>query len=106
MKNAGLITSLLCLGGLCAPAGWCGESEMYHDGWIDLNKNGTMDPYENPAVDIVARIDDLIAQMNLDEKTCQLVTLYGYNRVLKDPLPTEEWKTEIWKDGLANIDGH
>ena len=42
--------------------------------------------------------------MNLDEKTCQLATLYGYKNVLKDALPTDEWKTEVWKDGIANID--
>ena len=43
--------------------------------------------------------------MNLT-KTCQTATLYGYNRVLKDELPTPEWKKQIWKDGIANIDEH
>ncbi|HEY0459779.1 MAG TPA: glycoside hydrolase family 3 N-terminal domain-containing protein, partial [Pyrinomonadaceae bacterium] len=33
-------------------------------------------------------------------------TLYGYNRVLKDELPTPDWKNKIWKDGIANIDEH
>jgi len=42
--------------------------------------------------------------MTVDEKTCQCATLYGYKRVLKDELPTQEWKNEIWKDGIANID--
>lgn len=42
--------------------------------------------------------------MNINEKTCQLATLYGYGRVLIDSLPTENWKNEIWKDGIANID--
>jgi hypothetical protein len=42
--------------------------------------------------------------MNLDEKTCQLATLYGYQRVLTDALPTPQWKQKIWKDGIANID--
>ncbi len=37
-------------------------------------------------------------------KTMQMVTLYGYNRVLKDAMPTSEWKSEIWKDGVCNID--
>src|SRR4029078_4671985 len=32
--------------------------------------------------------------------------LYGYNRVLKDELPTPEWKNQVWKDGIANIDEH
>ena len=30
--------------------------------------------------------------------------MYGAGRVLKDSLPTEKWKDEIWKDGIANID--
>lgn len=42
--------------------------------------------------------------MTLDEKTCQLATLYGSGRVLKDISPTLEWKNEIWKDGIGNID--
>ena len=42
--------------------------------------------------------------MTMDEKTCQLATLYGSGRVLSDSLPTSEWKNEIWKDGIANID--
>jgi len=42
--------------------------------------------------------------MTLEEKTCQMATLYGYGRVLKDEMPTANWKNEIWKDGIANID--
>ncbi len=44
--------------------------------------------------------------MTLEEKTCQLATLYGYKRVLQDELPTPEWKQKIWKDGIGNIDEH
>ena len=72
--------------------------------WIDFNKNGRRDIYEDAAKPIERRIDDLLAQMNVEEKTCQLATLYGYGRVLKEPLPTPEWKNLIWKDGIANID--
>lgn len=79
---------------------------IYHDGWIDLNKNGRMDVYENSRADLNARVEDLLSQMNLEEKTCQAATLYGFNRVLKDELPTPAWKNEIWKDGIANIDEH
>jgi beta-glucosidase len=79
---------------------------IYHGNWIDLNKNGRMDPYEDPSVQIDRRIDDLLSQMTLDEKTVQMATLYGYGRVLKDELPTPEWKQAIWKDGIANIDEH
>ncbi len=77
---------------------------LYRDGWIDLNKNGRRDPYENKALPVEARIDDLLAQMTVEEKTVQLATLYGFARVLKDPLPTPAWKTAVWKDGIGNID--
>ncbi len=79
-------------------------TDIYHDGWIDLNKNGKMDPYEDHNLNIEDRITDLLNRMTLDEKTCQTATLYGFGRVLKDELPTPEWKNEIWKDGIANID--
>ncbi len=79
---------------------------IYHDGWIDLNKNGKMDVYEDPHAPIDKRIEDLLSQMSLEEKTCQTATLYGYGRVLKDEVPTPEWKNRIWKDGIANIDEH
>lgn len=79
---------------------------IYHQGWIDLNKNGKEDVYEDPSLPTEKRIDDLLSQMTLDEKTCQMATLYGYHRVLKDSLPTPEWKEEIWKDGIGNIDEH
>lgn len=77
---------------------------IYKKGWIDFNKNGVMDVFENPEASIEARVKDLLSQMTMEEKTCQMATLYGSGRVLKDSLPTEQWKYEIWKDGIANID--
>ena len=50
------------------------------------------------------RVQDLLSQMTLEEKTCQMATLYGSGRVLKDALPQDNWKTEVWKDGIGNID--
>ena len=82
------------------------KSEMYHKGWIDYNKNGIKDIYEDPAATLDARIENLLQQMTLEEKTCQMVTLYGYKRVLKDALPTPEWKQMLWKDGIGAIDEH
>ena len=79
---------------------------IYHKGWIDFNKNGKMDIYEDPTQPIEKRVNNLLSQMNVNEKTCQCATLYGYKRVLKDELSTPEWKNEIWKDGIANIDEH
>lgn len=78
--------------------------KIYHKGWIDFNKNGKMDVYEDPHANINDRIDNLLSQMTSEEKICQLVTLYGYGRVLKDSLPTPEWKSKIWKDGIGAID--
>lgn len=80
------------------------KDTIYQKGWIDFNKNGIKDVYEDPSAPLEDRVQDLVNQMNLDEKTCQMATLYGSGRVLKDALPTEEWKNEIWKDGIGNID--
>ena len=83
-----------------------GVGEIYHEGWIDFNKNGQKDVYEDPARSIDERIEDLLGRMTMEEKTCQMVTLYGYKRVLQDDLPTEEWKSKLWKDGIGAIDEH
>jgi beta-glucosidase len=103
-----LFLAALLIGGATpgAPAQVSARKGIYHDGWIDLNKNGRKDIYEDPKADINARIEDLLSQMTLEEKTCQTATLYGYGRVLQDELPTPEWKRKIWKDGIANIDEH
>lgn len=80
------------------------QDSIYHNGWIDLNKNGKMDPYEDPKLPISKRIDDLLSRMNINEKTGQMVTLYGYGAVLTDAQPTPAWIDTTWKDGVANID--
>ena len=85
-------------------AGVEAKDSIYKEGWIDFNKNGKMDTYENPEAPIEARIQDLLDQMTVEEKTCQLATLYGSGRILQDSLPTARWKEEVWKDGIANID--
>ncbi len=65
-----------------------------------------MDPYEDPGLDVEKHVDDLLLRMTMEEKTCQMATLYGYGRVAKDELPTADWPNEIWKDGIGNIDEH
>ena len=87
-----------------APVANSVHPEIYHQDWIDFNKNGKMDVFEDTKQPLDKRIDDLLGQMTVEEKTCQLTTLYGYRRVLKDPLPTPAWKNAVWKDGIANID--
>ncbi|QZT38066.1 glycoside hydrolase family 3 C-terminal domain-containing protein [Halosquirtibacter xylanolyticus] len=81
-----------------------GAQNIYHERWIDFNKNNTKDIYEDPTATIEDRIENLLSQMTIDEKTCQMVTLYGYGRVAKDELPTKQWMNKLWKDGLGNID--
>ncbi|TNJ45850.1 glycoside hydrolase family 3 C-terminal domain-containing protein [Tamlana fucoidanivorans] len=79
-------------------------SSIYHQTWVDFNKNGKKDIYEDASQHVDKRIEDLLSQMTLEEKSCQMATLYGFGRVLKDELPTPLWEKEIWKDGIGNID--
>ena len=67
------------------------SKDIYKKTWIDFNKNGVKDVYEDPSAPIEARIADLLSQMTLEEKTCQMATLYGSGRILKDAWPTDGW---------------
>ena len=49
-----------------------GASSIYHQGWIDFDKNGRMDVYEDPSQPIKKRVNDLLRRMTLDEKIGQL----------------------------------
>ncbi|WP_321335400.1 glycoside hydrolase family 3 N-terminal domain-containing protein [uncultured Bacteroides sp.] len=95
-----LLIAALSAGSVCA----AGESHIYKKGWIDFNKNGVKDVYEDSDASLEKRVVDLLSQMTLEEKTCQMATLYGSGRVLKEAGPTAEWSHEIWKDGIGNID--
>lgn len=97
-KMCSLLCALICFGTAGA------EKSIYKKGWIDFNKNGVKDVYEDPKAPIEARVKNLLDQMTLEEKSCQMATLYGYGRVLKDSLPIPAWKEAVWKDGIANID--
>jgi len=46
--------------------------EIYREGWIDFNKNGVKDPYEDPTRPVEERVDDLLSRMTLEEKLDQL----------------------------------
>ncbi|MFT4093277.1 MAG: glycoside hydrolase family 3 N-terminal domain-containing protein [Niabella sp.] len=80
------------------------SSKIYKSGWVDFNKNGSKDIYEDPRQSVTDRVQDLLKKMTLQEKACQLATLYGYGAVLKDRLPLPSWSDSVWKDGIANID--
>lgn len=63
---------LLCLVPLFAAVVCNAQTSIYHDGWIDLDKNRRKDPYEDPAEPIERRVRDLLSRMNQDEKIGQL----------------------------------
>lgn len=44
------------------------RTEMYKKGWIDFNKNGIKDVYEDPLDPIDARIENLISEMTLEKR--------------------------------------
>jgi len=62
---------------------------IYRKGWIDFNKNGKKDIYDDASKPVEASVNDLLRQMTIQEKTCQLTTLYGYGTFLKDLLPED-----------------
>ena len=56
----------------CLAAAAANPSGIYHDGWIDLNKSGKRDVYEDASQPVARRVDDLLKRMTLDEKIGQL----------------------------------
>ena len=46
--------------------------KQIHDRWIDLNNNGVMDIYENTALPVDERIEDLLSRMTFEEKVLQI----------------------------------
>ena len=48
------------------------EPFLVHDGWLDLDKNGRKDVYEDPSQPVQKRVADLLKRMTLDEKIGQL----------------------------------
>ncbi|WP_221284767.1 glycoside hydrolase family 3 N-terminal domain-containing protein [Mucilaginibacter sp. SP1R1] len=101
LSRIGMTSAMVAALALAASAQ---QQNIYHKGWIDFNKNGKMDVFEDASQPIEKRVADLLSQMTVEEKTCQMATLYGYKRVLKDEMPIPNWKNEVWKDGIANID--
>lgn len=57
---------------LALAAGAADTNLIYHAGWIDFNKNGRMDVYEDPSQPIKKRVNDLLRRMTLQEKIGQL----------------------------------
>src|SRR5215217_4299980 len=98
LKLPASVVLLLVISAGVRPFAFAQNTSIYHSGWTDLNKNGRKDVYEDSTASLDRRLEDLLRQMNLDEKTCQTATLYGAGRVrsddpaFKDELPTPGWK--------------
>ena len=63
--------------------------------YIDANKNGKMDIYENPKANIEDRVENLLGQMTLDEKIAQMCS---FSKIQMDTL-----KGELAEKSTADI---
>lgn len=68
------------------------KNSIYHNGWIDFNKNGVKDVFEDSEAPLETRVQNLISLMNVNEKTCQLATLYGFAVSWKTKCPMKNGK--------------
>lgn len=48
-------------------ASYAQHQNMYRKNWIDFNKNGKKDVFEDPSQDIEKRVADLLSQMSVEE---------------------------------------
>lgn len=48
------------------------KPSIYKDGWIDLNKDGIKNVYEDPSQPVEKRVEDLLGRMTTSEKLGQL----------------------------------
>ena len=74
------------------------RSEMYKKGWIDFNKNGAKDTYEDPTAPIDARIEDLLSQMTLEEKKAYASLVIDNSGTFAE---TEKAVAAAWKNFTA-----
>ncbi len=72
-------------------------TDMYHDGWIDLNKNGKKDLYEDRSQPIAKRVNDLLHRMTLDEKLGQL------NQVDMEPDSATRYGNRLPSGGIGGF---
>ena len=76
--------------------------------FYDLNKNGKMDIYENPTLDIESRVEDILSQMTLEEKVGQMLTSLGwhmYERVGDDVRLAKRLTEELDKYHIGSLWG-
>lgn len=84
------------------------SGSWYHADWIDFNKNGKQDKYENPKLATEERIADLMSQMTLEEKVGQLLTPYGwpmYERKGNSVIITDALKKDVTQRHIGSLWG-
>jgi beta-glucosidase len=82
--------------------------KIYRQGWIDFNKNGKKDIFENPGLSVENRINDLLKKMTLEEKAGQLLTTYGwlmYERKGNSIIITDTLKKEVTERHIGSLWG-
>ncbi len=73
--------------------------EIYHEGWIDFNKNGIKDVYEDSTQPVEKRVADLLGQMSLEEKIGQL------HQTTRDKSAEKIYKDEIQRGDMGSFLG-
>ena len=81
------------------------STSIYHAGWIDLNKNGKKDTYEDTSRPVVKRMNDLLKRMTLDEKIGQLWQVnYGEDPDKRFAEKLKRGEVSSFLDGSALIE--
>jgi hypothetical protein len=75
------------------------DTNIFHEGWIDLNKNGMKDVYEDPAQPVEKRVENLLSQMSLEEKIGQL------RQRIHDVGAVKIWGKEIQRGDIGSFFG-
>ncbi|MGD0744128.1 MAG: beta-glucosidase BglX [Verrucomicrobiota bacterium] len=71
---------------------------IYHDGWLDLNKDGRKNVYEDPSQPVNKRVADLLKRMTFDEKIGQLWQV-GYGND-----PDKRFADKLKRGGISSFD--
>src|SRR5579864_3436221 len=93
--------SVLCLVGIfCATIALADDPpSIYHTDWIDLNKNGTKDIYEDSTQPVEKRVEDLLGQMTLEEKIGQL------HQSIHDVDAVKIYRNRLQRGGIGSFFG-
>ena len=58
------------------------REDIYHEDWIDFNKNGVKDPYEDQSLPLDERVEDLLSRMTIEEKVAQLRSSFNPENIV------------------------